>query len=150
MAVMLRLRWSLVLLPACFARPAVYGECSSDAQCRGGDVCARTGDCLAPSALAPPVALAWTFHGESADAVWCAQFPRLDLILTSDNGDPDLFVRDLPCTSSGTPLDRIPVHLPYFQLGIASAPLPSHYPDPSWDSHYVAPGTTSVTFALTP
>jgi hypothetical protein len=149
MAVMRSLA-ALPLLAACFARPAVYGECSTDAQCKGGDVCARTGVCLAPSALAPPVALAWTFHGQPADATWCAQFPKMDLVLTSDNGDPDLFLRDLPCMSSGMTLDRVPLHLPYFELGVASAPLPSRLPDPSWDSRYVAPGSASVTFALAP
>jgi hypothetical protein len=140
----------LALAACSFAKPAVYGECSSDHDCKGGDVCARTGDCLAPTALAPPITVSWTFHGGPADAAWCAQYPTMTLQLTSDNGDPNLLVHDLPCMSSGVALDRIPIHLPYFALGIASAPLPARYPDPNWDSRYVAPGTTTVTFALEP
>jgi hypothetical protein len=133
-----------------FAKPIAYGACSSDSECASGTVCARTGDCVAPRELAPAIAITWTFHGEPADATWCAQFPAADLVLTSDDGNPDLIVRDLPCSTAGVVLDRIPRDLPFFQLGISGTPMPARLPDPNWDAHYVAPGTTHIAFALAP
>lgn len=144
----MRIAAGVVALAACTYQAPPYGQCGDDTGCAAGELCARSGQCLAPAELAPPIALAWTFHGARADAVSCARYPMLQLVLISDNGDPNLALADIPCAAPLV-LDRVPRHLRYIELGIAGHPVPARFPDPYWDSRFVGEAS-SLTFALAP
>src|SRR3569623_3814817 len=132
-------------------QPPVYGVCSSDSEC-GGEVCSRSGECLAPSALAPPMMFSWTIDGAVPNTALCAHHPIMDLVLISDDGaDPSLTL-EVPCVyGAGLVLDRIPLQLLWAaDLGPANVPSPEGEPnDVGWDAELLFDRTDPVMFYLT-
>lgn len=130
--------------------PPVYGVCSSDSDC-GGDVCSRSGECLAASALAPPMTFSWTLNGAVPNTALCAPHPIMHLVLISDDGaDPSLTLK-VPCAyGAGLVLDRIPLHLLWAaDLGPANVPDPESFPNTvGWDDALLFDRTDPVMFYL--
>lgn len=142
--------WVAAMLASCTGNQArVYGTCSSDEACGAGEVCTRSGECLAPSDVSPPVTFQWTINDQVPDATTCAPHPKLHLVLGSENGDdPDLTL-EVPCTAgAGLVLDRI--HLLWW-AGLGPADVPAPQPEPNdvgWDGFVLPGGPDVVMFHL--
>ena len=131
--------WFLVAcLAACGSDEPQYGVCSSDAEC-GGDVCARSGECVSASDIVPPMTVRWLINGEQANTARCGPHPLMHVVLIADDGAPDLTLT-APCTlGAGLVIDRIPTHLLWgVDVGPAEFADPESEPnDVGWNGRYV-------------
>ena len=103
-----------VLLAGC---PAGHdGPCHVDSDC-GGDVCARTNECL-PADAVQMVKVTWTIRSMPADATNCAASP--DFFVFFDSGDPrDRFgFEPVPCMAGQFPIDKLPVRFIQVEIGV--------------------------------
>lgn len=92
------------------------GECTNDQQC-GDDVCARSGECLAPSNVRQ-VQIRWTMNGEAADSATCAAHPNLFLqFIGPDYGDT-LHYAPVVCSQGSFFVDRLPRRYQQVELGV--------------------------------
>ena len=134
---------------ACNGHERVFGVCSSDSDC-GGDVCARSGECLDASDVAPPVTFSWTINGAVPNTALCAPHPIMHLVLWADDSDLSLTLA-IPCAyGAGLVLDRIPLNLLWAaDLGPANAPDPGGVPnDVGWDDQLLFDDPGPVMFYL--
>lgn len=92
------------------------GECMNDQQC-GDDVCARNGECLAPSNVRE-VQVRWTMNGATATAETCAAHPNLFVQFSGpDYGDTMRFA-PVPCRQGSFFIDRLPKRYQQVELGV--------------------------------
>jgi len=90
-------------------------ECQNDAQC-GDDVCARSGECLARSAVRS-VTIKWTVNGAAADVSSCGTHP--DLYVQFDGADYSDTLRfaPVPCRLGSFFVDKLPKRYVQAELG---------------------------------
>jgi hypothetical protein len=90
-------------------------ECQNDAQC-GDDVCARSGECLARSAVRA-VTIKWTVNGVAADLSSCSAHP--DLYVQFDGADygDTLRFAPVPCREGSFFVDKLPKRYMQAELG---------------------------------
>jgi len=91
-------------------------ECSADADCGSGEVCARTHECLLPSSVYT-VHTTWTLLGQPANTTTCGSSPDLGIFFTAQNGanwgyDP------VPCVEGKFTVDKLPTW--FDQVGLGS------------------------------
>jgi hypothetical protein len=80
--------------------------CHSDADCGGGDACARDGECLSPSVVRT-IHVTWTVYGKAASDQSCTRVPSLDLTFINPNGDQFGF-SPVPCIEGKFTVDKMP------------------------------------------
>lgn len=85
--------------------PVVSG-CASDAACGTGLVCARTGECLAPSQVRI-VHTTWTVKGAAASDATCARAPNLSITFLAPGGD-EFGYTPVPCRAGKHTVDKFP------------------------------------------
>lgn len=92
-------------------------ECNLDSDCSGGDVCARTSECL-PASAVHPVKITWTIRGSAASPTTCGNSP--DFYVQFDSLDPqDLFgYEPVPCEQGQFLNDKLPKRYVQVEIGI--------------------------------
>ena len=113
-------------------------ECTTDSQC-GGDVCARSGECL-PASDVRAVRTSWTIHGMTASASTCAATPDFHIYFYSDFANDSFGFAPVPCNAGSFFIDKLPTRYVEVQLGV----------DNRFDQSAVIDQTNMVTFDLTP
>jgi hypothetical protein len=112
---------ALVLgLAGCFA-PSEY-DCDLDSECSGGDVCARTHECLAPAEVRG-VRVRWAIGTAPDVAAACAQIALTDLTIvysTSDGVSP-LTYTPVPCAGGSFFIDKLPLRFDRVELSGSDA-----------------------------
>jgi len=112
------MRFVALTLAACLwgcSLTPTTNECHSDSQC-GEDVCARSGECLARSAI-HEVVIKWTVNSAAANATSCSAHPALYLQFDgSDYGDTLRFA-PVTCREGQYRVDRLPRRYVQVQLG---------------------------------
>lgn len=101
---------------ACSGGPVT--DCQTDLDCSSGQVCARDGECLAPSQVRS-VKVTWTVRGMAASATTCATIP--DLFVQFANGAVyrDTFgFEPVPCDAGQFPIDKLPVRFDQVEVGV--------------------------------
>ncbi len=103
-------------------------DCRSDSQC-GGDVCARSGECL-PRSEVRAVTVKWTVKGEQANATTCS---HPDLYLQFDGLDygDTLGFAPVPCKQGQFFVDKLPKRYLQVELGIEGGATDISSIDPS-------------------
>jgi hypothetical protein len=103
----------LVLLTGC---PTSHNsDCSIDADCGGGDVCARDGECL-PAADVYPVKVTWTIRSMPASATTCASAP--DFYINFSGFSVQTFgFAPVPCDQGQFFVDKMPRGYNEVELG---------------------------------
>jgi hypothetical protein len=107
-------------LSGCSLSPSDSGsECTTDTQC-GDDVCARTGECLAKSAVRS-VRVEWTIDGSTPVVTACADHP--DLYLQFDGAEYGDAVRFAPvaCSEGSFFVDKLPLRYQQVEMGVEGA-----------------------------
>jgi hypothetical protein len=95
------------------------GECVNDQQC-GDDVCARSGECLAPSSVRQ-VVVKWTMNGATADSATCAEHPNLSIQFNGSEYSDMLRFAPVPCRSGSFFVDHLPKRYVQVELGVEGA-----------------------------
>jgi hypothetical protein len=91
-----------------------YG-CHADTECGGGYVCARNGECLAPSSVRI-VRTTWTLKDQPAADATCTNAPKL-AISFSTAGGTDLFgFSPVPCDAGKFTVDKLPTRFTLVSL----------------------------------
>lgn len=93
------------------------GECNSDPECGGGEVCARDKMCASASSVRP-VTTTWTINGAVANVTSCAT--RVDLAITfigRDSADTIGFL-PVPCKLGQFMVDKLPDRFHEVELGV--------------------------------
>jgi hypothetical protein len=104
----------MAALAGCSLTPG-GAECQTDSQC-GDDVCARTGECLARSAVRQ-VSVKWTVNGAAADMSSCTAHPDLFIQFDGvDYGDTLRFT-PVPCREGLFSIDKLPKRYGTVELG---------------------------------
>lgn len=80
--------------------------CHQDTECGGTDVCARNGECLAPSAVRT-VRTTWTLKDQAASDTTCASAPKLEITFGTTAGDLFGFA-PVPCDAGKFTVDKLP------------------------------------------
>jgi hypothetical protein len=81
--------------------------CTQDAQCFGGNVCARTGGCVAPSDVRA-VHVTWTLTGQPASAASCTNAPNLVIHFVEGNDGEWIDFSPVPCSEGKFTVDKLP------------------------------------------
>jgi hypothetical protein len=110
----------MACLSGCSLSPSDSGsECTSDTQC-GDEVCARTGECLAKSAVRG-VKVEWTIDGTAPAAQSCADRP--DMYLQFDGVEYGDSIRFAPvaCAEGSFFVDKLPLRYQQVEMGVEGA-----------------------------
>lgn len=93
------------------------GECNSDPDCGGGDVCARDKMC-APASSVRPVTLTWTIGGAAANATTCATKPDLFITFIGRDASDTIGFTPVPCKIGQFLVDKLPDRFREVELGV--------------------------------
>lgn len=104
-----------VLLVGCTLSPR-GDRCSSDASCTGGDVCTRSGDCLAPSEVRA-VRVTWLVSGKTPDEATCAPHPDLRIEVYPEDERDRVDYAPVPCVVGLFTIDKLPATFDRVWLG---------------------------------
>jgi hypothetical protein len=106
-AVLAALGLAVVASAGCF--PASTYDCDQDVECSGGEVCARTHECLTPSQVRE-LRVTWTVTGVADVATACpaAGLESLTISYTAP-GYPSLTFAPVMCTLGLYRIDKLPV-----------------------------------------
>lgn len=95
------------LLAGCF--PTSSYQCDLDTECSGGEVCARSHECL-PAGQVRPLRLRWTIDGVTDTAAECPARQIGDLTVEFSAADgSDLAFSPVPCGGGAYYIDKLPV-----------------------------------------
>lgn len=94
--------------------------CNVDTDCGSGQVCARTGECLAPSEVRT-VHVTWTIGGAPANATTCASSPDLELDLPASDGSWWGWA-PVPCNEGKFTVDKLPTWFTEADLQVQGDP----------------------------
>ncbi len=106
---------AVVALSAC-PGPTSGGECFVDAECGGGDVCARDSTCASPGSLTS-VTTTWTIRGGAASATTCATTPDLVVEFIGRDLSDTLAYSPVPCELGRFFIDKLPSR--FAQVGLS-------------------------------
>ncbi len=82
--------------------------CSADTQCFGGNVCARTGDCVAPEQIRA-VHIGWTLMTQPASAATCTNAPNLVIKFIEGANGEWVGYSPVPCSEGKFTVDKMPM-----------------------------------------
>jgi hypothetical protein len=97
------------------------GECTIDAHCRDGEVCARDGSCAAPSEVRA-VRTTWTVRGQPASATTCASHPDLFINFLGPGPGDTIAYSPVPCAIGQFTMDKLPLRFRQVELGPEGGP----------------------------
>ena len=104
----------LVFAAACAdssPQASLVNECTTDSDC-GGDVCARTNECVAPDQLRE-ARVEWTVAKHAPDASTCANATSADFLIelkaNPEPTDETLMFGPVPCTRGVFAIDKVPM-----------------------------------------
>ena len=93
------------------------GSCQADRQCSGGQLCARTSQCYAPSQIRA-VHVTWTLDGLPASATTCSSAESLDIYFRGDRSLGErIGYSPVPCSSGKFSIDKLPIWYTQVELG---------------------------------
>jgi hypothetical protein len=101
-------------------------ECSLDNECRSGEVCARSSECL-PTGQVWEVQVRWTIAGAAPSATTCAPIEPVGIQFQGGRDD-ELKYSPIACASGLFTVDKLPIRMNKVQLngvradGIATIP----------------------------
>jgi hypothetical protein len=91
--------------------------CHSDADCTGGNVCARVGGCAAPASIRA-VHISWTVNGKPASTAACDTRQSLEIdFLTDDGSNAHVGYAPVPCAEGKFTIDKLPTYYGSVSLG---------------------------------
>lgn len=110
----------VLLLASCNLSPSgsgddVSGDCTNDAACRNGQVCARSGGCYPPSQIRS-IQVTWTLDGQPASSETCGASPDLEIDFHGSDGG-SLGFAPVPCVAGKFSIDKLPVSFTSVRLG---------------------------------
>jgi hypothetical protein len=114
--------------------------CEQDSDCGSVQVCARNGECDAPSDVRA-LKILWTVGGMPASTQTCANFPSLYLQFDSPNFGDSFGFDPVPCDQGQFNIDKLPKRFTGVELGPESGALSFATIDPT---------SAMVSFDLTP
>ena len=91
------------------------GECKIDDDCSSSRVCARNGECLAPSEVRF-ARVTWTIRGMAANAATCAATPDFFILFYAQPGDTFGF-QPVPCAAGVFSIDKLPTRFVSVEIG---------------------------------
>jgi hypothetical protein len=108
---------SAVLLGGC---PMTQGggECTTDGQCSGSELCARDGTCKSPSTMRD-VKATWTIRGMAATATSCAGHGDLYIQFEGGPGE-SLGYSPVPCAIGQFTITKLPKTYDRVELGVTN------------------------------
>jgi hypothetical protein len=104
---------------------ALVGACGAGSECRetgdgtdcpGGQVCARSAECL-PADQVRRVSANWTVRGQAASATTCAPAPSLYLLFYSDDPNDTFGYAPVPCVAGLFTIDKLPTRFTGVEIG---------------------------------
>lgn len=105
----------LLLLAGC---PDSTGSaCQVDDDCGGSNVCARNGECIAPSNVRT-VHVTWKIRGAPASATTCAATPNFFIMFSSPSRTDTYGYEPVPCASGLFTIDKLPTRFNAVELGV--------------------------------
>jgi hypothetical protein len=90
-----------------------YG-CHQDTDCYSGEVCARDGECLAPTAVRI-IHVNWTVKDQPASDATCVHAPKLSITFGDSIGDAFGFA-PVPCNAGRYTIDKLPTRFTKVEL----------------------------------
>ncbi|MBA3458202.1 MAG: hypothetical protein H0T42_34290 [Deltaproteobacteria bacterium] len=109
---------ALVLLTALAGCPtSTGGECNSDPDCGGGDVCARDKMCTSASSVRA-VTTTWTINGAEANVTSCASKPDLFITFIGRDASDTIGFTPVPCRIGQFLVDKLPDRFREVELGV--------------------------------
>ena len=93
------------------------GECNSDPECGGGDVCARDKMC-APASSVRPVTTTWTVNGAEANITSCGTKPDLFITFIGRDATDTIGFAPVPCRIGQFLVDKLPDRFREVELGV--------------------------------
>jgi hypothetical protein len=92
-------------------------DCQQDTDCIGGDVCARDGECLAPTDVVSADIL-WTIDGAPPSAASCMALSLRVGFITHQTREIDEFgFAPIPCEKGEFYVDKLPSDFDQIELG---------------------------------
>lgn len=105
----------LVFLAAC---PDTTGsDCQVDDDCGGNNVCARNGECIAPSDVRA-VRVTWTIRGMPANSATCAATPNFYVMFSSPARSDTYGYEPVPCPVGLFTVDKLPDRFNAVEIGV--------------------------------
>lgn len=97
--------------------------CQADTDCAGGQVCARTGQCVQPSDV-HTVHVTWTLQGQPASTATCASSSQLEIDFPSGPGGDGGWWgwAPVPCDEGKFTVDKLPTWFPEADVSIDGDP----------------------------
>jgi len=102
----------------------VYG-CQADSDCGGGQVCARTYECLPPTEV-QTVHISWTLEGQPASSTSCSSSPDLEIDFDYGNGGWWGWA-PVPCVEGVFTIDKMPTYDQDVAISIDGDPSTQQY-----------------------
>lgn len=96
----------VLALPACF--PEGNYQCDVDDDCSGGEVCARTHECLAATEVRS-VKIDWTIDGQTDVATGCAALGLSDMTIQFTGDQTEISFAPVPCAGASYFIDKLPL-----------------------------------------
>jgi len=94
------------------------GECNSDPECGGSDVCARDKMC-APASTVRAVVTTWTINGAVANTASCANRPDLFITFIGRDAADTIGFEPVPCRLGQFMVDKLPDRFREVELGFS-------------------------------
>ncbi|MDB4952625.1 MAG: hypothetical protein JWO36_194 [Myxococcales bacterium] len=110
-----RLAALLAVLGACGGNTG--GTCQFDSDCGGGEICARSEQCLAPSQVRM-VKVVWTIRGMAANATTCAPTPDFYIQFDGYSYQDTLGYAPVPCLQGQFSVDKLPTRFDQVEMGV--------------------------------
>ena len=100
-------------LGGCF--PEGNYECDLDPDCSGGEVCARTHECVLASEVRA-VTIRWTVDGQTDTRAACVAVGMSDLEITFQSGTETVRYAPVPCDGGLYFMDKLPLRFNFASL----------------------------------
>ena len=103
-------------LTACPSSPQTV-MCQTDTDCSGGDICARNGECDAPSDVRA-VKVTWLIRAMPASAQTCANSPSFYVQFDGPTYEDTFAFEPVPCDQGQFNIDKLPKRFTQVEMGI--------------------------------
>jgi hypothetical protein len=117
---------SAVALAGCF--PQGDYQCDLDTDCSGGEVCARTHECLAASDVRS-VKIDWTIEGQPDTVTGCPALGLTDMTIQFTGDQTELSFAPVPCAGGSYFIDKLPLRFSEVSLAGNTADGAQYYGD---------------------
>jgi hypothetical protein len=104
----------VLILAGC---PRTGGDCQIDQDCSGSEICARNGECHAPSDVRT-IHVTWTIRGMPASSTTCGATPNFYILFSSPEVSDAYGYEPVPCASGLFTIDKLPKRFNAVELGV--------------------------------